>query len=729
MARLAAKLAGPALLFVMITGIFWKIALTNQYTWANSPDIGNQVLPWYQFQAGVWHKGGFPLWDPHAWGGQTMLGQMITGAAYPLNWIFFLMPLHRGWIILELVNWYWVVIHYMAALFCFFLLRDLNRGFAASVLGSVAFAAGGYLATIAFPQMQNGTVWIPLVFLFALRAMRGVRPLTNAALSGMFLGVSLLSGHHQVPIFIGLAMAGVWLYHLVRQRTARQIRTALGCVALFGIFAALAGGLQTLPAIEYGRLSLRWAGASHPLLWNEAIPYRVHAEFSMAPDALLGSLLTAGAGPCMGLVALAMALFAVARGWQERMVRLFAAVTLLALLFAMGENTIFEGLIYALVPGVEKARSPHMALFIYGFGLSALCAYGIDLFADEAGHRASVWSRRLVFFLSALGILVLTFLLIFSLVRIEREWNSAVLAFGALIALLLAATLHAWSRGHVSPRAGPVLMGCIMMLELGTLTSLRLTHRESGWQFLDKLSQNADVVEFLRGQPAPVRAELDRNEIPYNFGDWYGVDVFECYLASLTRNIEKIRGLPNVRAMFGINFYIGRKQRSDGEADVFTGKSGIKVWANPGVFPRVWSVHQAVAIPNEKDIQAKLNQSPADLARETFVLGTPPKLEGCGGADAVTLVARETNRVVIEADMRCKGMVIAGEGYFPGWKATVDGAPAPVYEAYTFLRGVVAEAGKHRIEMRYRPASVLWGAGMSGLGILAACLMARFSGR
>jgi hypothetical protein len=268
-----------------------------------------------------------------------------------------------------------------------------------------------------------------------------------------------------------------------------------------------------------------------------------------------------------------------------------------------------------------------------------------------------------------------------------------------------------------------------MLLELGTLTSLRLPHRENGWPFIDKLSQNADVVEFLRGQASPVRAELDGNEIPYNFGDWYGVDVFESYLASLTRNIEKIRGLPNVRAMFGINFYIGRKQRSDGEADVFTGKSGIKVWANPAVFPRVWSVHQAVAIRDEKEIEPKLNRAAADLARETFVFGSPPKLEGCGGPDEVTLVARETNRLVIDADMRCKGMVIAGEGYFPGWKATVDGAPAPVYEAYTFLRGVVAEAGKHRIEMRYRPASVFWGAGMSGLGIVAACLMARFSGR
>lgn len=727
--RFAAKLAGPALLFLMIAGIFWKLALTSQYTWANSPDIGNQVLPWYQFQAGVWHKGGFPLWDPHDWGGQTMVGQMITGAAYPLNWILFLMPLRRGWIMLELVNGYWIAIHYMAALFCFFLLRDLKRGFAASLLGSVAFAAGGYMATIAFPQMQNGAVWIPLVFLFTLRAMRGERPRTNAALSGMFLGVSLLSGHHQVPIFIALTIAGVWTYHLARQRTARQIRTALGCIALFGIFAVLASGLQSLPAVEYGRLSLRWAGAAHPLAWNEAVPYRVHAEFSMAPDALMGALLTTGTGPCMGLVALTMALFAVARGWHERMVRLFAAVTLLALLFSMGENTLLEGLIYALIPGVEKARSPHMAIFIYGFGLSVLSAYGIDLFAAEAGRRHSVWSRRLVWLLSALGILVIGFVLIFSMVKVEREANFAVLTFGALMALLLAAALRGWSRGHVSGRAGLVLVACIMLLELGTLTSLRLPHREAGWPFLEKLSQNADVVEFLRRQPAPVRAELDGNEIPYNFGDWYGVDVFESYLASLTRNIEHIRGLPNVRAMFGINFYIGRKQRSEGEADVFTGKTGIKVWANPGAFPRAWSVHRAVAIRDESEIQAKLNQAPAELARETFVLGAPPMLATCGGADEVTLVARETNRVAIDADMRCKGMVIAGEGYFPGWKATVDGRPAPVYEAYTFLRGVVVEAGKHRIEMRYRPASVFWGAGMSCLGILAACLLARFGTR
>ena len=69
-------------------------------------------------------------------------------------------------------------------------------------------------------------------------------------------------------------------------------------------------------------------------------------------------------------------------------------------------------------------------------------------------------------------------------------------------------------------------------------------------------------------------------------------------------------------------------------------------------------------------------------------------------------------------------MVIDADTYFPGWVATVDGQPAPVYEAYGFLRGVVVEAGAHRIEMRYRPKSVYWGAALTALGLFGASLLA-----
>jgi len=72
-------------------------------------------------------------------------------------------------------------------------------------------------------------------------------------------------------------------------------------IALFGIFAAL-GTTACKPYRRLSMAALAPLGRSlHPLGWNEAIPYRVHAEFSMAPDLLLGALLTTGTGPCMGL--------------------------------------------------------------------------------------------------------------------------------------------------------------------------------------------------------------------------------------------------------------------------------------------------------------------------------------------------------------------------------------------------------------------------------------------
>jgi uncharacterized membrane protein YfhO len=68
-------------------------------------------------------------------------------------------------------------------------------------------------------------------------------------------------------------------------------------------------------------------------------------------------------------------------------------------------------------------------------------------------------------------------------------------------------------------------------------------------------------------------------------------------------------------------------------------------------------------------------------------------------------------------------MVIAGETYSPGWQATVDGRRVRIHEAYSALRGVVVDAGRHRVEMRYRPGSVFLGALMTSLGIAGAVVL------
>jgi MYXO-CTERM domain-containing protein len=75
--------------------------------------------------------------------------------------------------------------------------------------------------------------------------------------------------------------------------------------------------------------------------------------------------------------------------------------------------------------------------------------------------------------------------------------------------------------------------------------------------------------------------------------------------------------------------------------------------------------------------------------------------------------------------MQCRGILVLSDTHYPGWTATVDGHPANILEVYGGLRGVIAERGAHRIEMRYRPVSVYAGAALSLLGLIAAFAIRR----
>ena len=79
------------------------------------------------------------MWDPYHWGGQSLIGQVQPGAAYLPNWLLFLLPLRHGWIRQNYLHWYFVLIHYMGALFCYWLCRDLKRSRPAAILAGAAF--------------------------------------------------------------------------------------------------------------------------------------------------------------------------------------------------------------------------------------------------------------------------------------------------------------------------------------------------------------------------------------------------------------------------------------------------------------------------------------------------------------------------------------------------------------------------------------------------------------
>jgi len=714
-------LSAPLLLAVIYIGFFWKLTLTRQFTWMDSPDIANQVMPWLQFQAGEWHKWHFPLWDPFEWGGQSLIGQAQPGVVYPLNWLLFLSPLRDGWLRQSVMHWYFVLIHYMGGLFCYLLCRDLKHSKAASLLAGTAFGVTGWMGATEWPQMLNGAVWAPLVFLFLLRVVRGERTLASGALAGTFMGVAFLSGHHQIPIFITVASGGVWLYCIFSRRPDRK--TVLQAAVLFGIFLTLVSAAQMVPAYEYGKLSSRWVGANEPVGWNTPVPYTVHSNFSVYPSTLIGMILpsiarNANAYVTMSIVVLA--LLAIAAGWRDRMVRVMAAVALGALIFCMGPFAQLHGIIYSVVPMVEKARSTGFAVFMFHFAFIVLSAYAIDAYMTISDQ----WIRRTVWTLVIVCAGVFAMQLILNMTQVLKALDFDRVAAAAFYGLLLAALLFAWKRGHISHNAAVTLTLLLFVLQAGLETGFAWHHKERPSEFLQRMSGNSDIVQFIRNYPRFVRLELDDQEIPYNFNDWQGIDTLNGYLASLTESIGHIQADYRVRMVLSVDLWLGKKPLRENQQQVFVGASGLKLYMNSEAFPQTWVVHEAVAIGRDQVLQSFSKYNLEQMRQLTFIRNAaPPKLEKCGGQDWSEVMDREASSVTIEAQLGCTGMVILSDAYYPGWVATVDGKPAQLYETYGVIRGVVVPAGRHRVEMRYRPRSVYLGGAMSLIGLAAACVI------
>src|SRR5207248_8805755 len=138
-------------------------------------------------------------------------------------------------------------------------------------------------------------------------------------------------------------------------------RKIVGLAALFGVFVALTSGLQILPMYEYGKLSLRWVSALEPVGWDDKVPYFVHRNFSLGPLSILGIIIPGinnGVDPFIGIVTVTLAFIGVAAARHERMVRFFGAIAMGGLIFSLGGNAVFHGVIYSLIPMVEKARVP-----------------------------------------------------------------------------------------------------------------------------------------------------------------------------------------------------------------------------------------------------------------------------------------------------------------------------------------------------------------------------------
>ena len=81
--------------------------------------------------------GHMPLFDPYIWSGAPLLAGWNAAAAYPLTWLFAVLPGAAAWTLNMIVTWA------VAGLGMFCFLRALRLASLASFLGAFSFASAG----------------------------------------------------------------------------------------------------------------------------------------------------------------------------------------------------------------------------------------------------------------------------------------------------------------------------------------------------------------------------------------------------------------------------------------------------------------------------------------------------------------------------------------------------------------------------------------------------------
>ncbi|MBI3914833.1 MAG: YfhO family protein [Chloroflexi bacterium] len=150
------------------------------------------------------------------------------------------------------------------------------------------------------------------------------------------------------------------------------------------------------------------------------------------------------------------------------------------------------------------------------------------------------------------------------------------------------------------------------------------------------------------------------------------------------------------------------------------------MWENRNAFPRAFLAHRAEIVADDRAL-ARMRQGDFDPTR-LVLLNEGEAMDGLPSTtNEVTITEYEPEHVTLRVETDQPGYLILADSWYPGWEATVDGKPAPIYRADYIFRAVALEPGEHEVVFEYRPASFAIGAAISAASLIL-CLVIGIAG-
>ena len=150
----------------------------------------------------------------------------------------------------------------------------------------------------------------------------------------------------------------------------------------------------------------------------------------------------------------------------------------------------------------------------------------------------------------------------------------------------------------------------------------------------------------------------------------------------------------------------------------------VRVYENTTVLPRAWLATEAVPMKAEemlKTIKTSVFPDGRNFEPERMVLVEEPlsPIQKPDPARYAYVAALTDTTMEVRTFAGSESFLVTSDTWYPGWQATVDGAPASIFRANYALRGIRVPAGRHLVKFEYQPKMFYAGAVVSALSLVA----------
>ncbi|MDD2540647.1 MAG: YfhO family protein, partial [Desulfuromonadaceae bacterium] len=410
------------------------------------------------------------------------------------------------------------------------------------------------------------------------------------------------------------------------------------------------------------------------------------------------------------------------------------------IIFSMGKYTVIYQFLFDYFPGINRFRVPKMIMFLPVMGLAVMAARGLELLLDN-DTRQSPQFKKYCYGLAVLALILALMLVIETIGKsywintfihmfaqptryqqgealILQRWHNLVAETGiaACLAAAYAVVLFVYSRSRLSAKLLPLILIALFLVDVWRVNAkfmflVDVPHTSKGTK--------TSVVEFLGRESKQYRI-LPMNSDPSIYTSQQIPVMFVALPVQQVRWQQflddfvlssAIPDMMNVKYLvYGVDQYMREKaQLGDKFQPVFQSNDGQVVLENRTVLPKGWLVPSAVVITDARQRMGIL-QNPEFNPKVVALVETPPPfpLEAPGRAQpfspqSVTVTTYEGERIAVSARVPQNALLVLGEKYFKGWKATVDGKPTEIYPVNTILRGVYLQPGSHDVVFVFDP--------------------------